>query len=364
MRVKYLFLILVVFVFSVLKSQEPIYSFFSAGHTYGSPLDHHYHLHYPFVDYIPEINSYSNMEYGFLTGDVVVAPTVEYWDSAQITIATLNMPIYIAAGNHDMGEEFLDRFGSYYSSFVSHDDLFIILTPGLNAWNIVGAQLDFLTNTLDDNYSQVNNVFIMMHELIWWSPDNEYSSVDINYEPHYPGSTNFEDVIKPLLLSYPNNITIYAGDVGCTNQVSPFMYDSFDNITLIASGMGGGVRDNIIITDVYEDSVHYNLIAINGDDPNALGELTDFSLQSTSQISQNISVQVFPNPAKDDINFVINNNDVFTKIEVFNSTGKVLILKEPNSDRVVLNISKLGRGVYFYRISTRNIVETGRIIKE
>ena len=39
-----------------------LYSFFSAGHTYGSPNDHHYGLHYPFVDFIPEINNYHGME--------------------------------------------------------------------------------------------------------------------------------------------------------------------------------------------------------------------------------------------------------------------------------------------------------------
>ena len=57
------------------------------------------------------------------------------------------------------------------------------------------------------------------------------------------------------------------------------MYDQYDNITLIASGMGGNVRDNIIIIDVHEDaSVSYRLIALNGSNHNALGELMDYEL--------------------------------------------------------------------------------------
>ena len=39
-----------------------------------------------------------------------------------------------------------------------------------------------------------------------------------------------------------------------------------------------GISDNIIITDVYQDSVFHNLVAINGNDENALGELYDFTL--------------------------------------------------------------------------------------
>ena len=38
--------------------------------------------------------------------------------------------------------------------------------------------------------------------------------------------------------------------------------------------MGGGVRDNIVIVDIYQDkSVKLNLIHLNGDDINSLGKL-------------------------------------------------------------------------------------------
>ncbi|MCD6178635.1 MAG: hypothetical protein J7K39_01910, partial [Bacteroidales bacterium] len=64
------------------QNSTAIYSFFTAGHTYGSPNNPHLGLHYPFVYYIPTINNYPNMEYGFFTGDVVVSSTSTYWDSA------------------------------------------------------------------------------------------------------------------------------------------------------------------------------------------------------------------------------------------------------------------------------------------
>ena len=43
--------------------------------------------------------------------------------------------------------------------------------------------------------------------------------------------------------------------------------------------MGGNVRDNFVIIDVYEDgSVGYRLIALNDPDVTALGKLEDYIL--------------------------------------------------------------------------------------
>lgn len=352
-------LVLIIFILFSLASvsaqrSTPVYSFFAAGHTYGNPNHPHYGLHYPFVDYIPTINDYPSMDFGFLTGDVVVYGEADYWDSAQIDISTLNFPISIAAGNHDIGQEFVNRFGEYYFSFNHNNDLFIVLCPGLSSWNIVGDQLEFLTNTLDTNSPQINNIFIFMHELIWWSPTNEYKSVKINFEPHYPGSTNFETVVKPLLLSFPNPITIYAGDLGATDQVSPFMFHSFENITLIASGMGGGIRDNIIITEVYEDSVYYNLVAINGANPKALGELTDFSLNVNDDISLNNEIRVYPIPAKDFIN-IENNMEEYLSMKILNIHGQSMHneIIERNSVNTI-SILQLKSGIYLLQLISEN----------
>ena len=340
------------------QSDTIIYSFFTAGHTYGSPNSPHYGLHYPFVDYITNINNYPTMELGFLTGDVVVSSTPAYWDSAQADLDDLTMPIHIAAGNHDMGQEFVNRFGDYYYSFVYKNDLIIVLTPGLDSWNISGQQLEFLESTLISNHSNVNNVFIFLHELIWWSPENQYQDVEINYEPYYPGSTNFDTVIKPLLLSYSNNITVYAGDLGCTDDVSPFMYHHFNNITLIGSGMGGGIRDNIVVTDVYNDSVHYNLVAINGSDPNALGYIYSFSLNTVDTIPDGDIIDVYPNPSVGGHFYLKNDSSYSISIRVFDMHGN-LVLSDSVNNNTTSKIRTTGMkpGVYSLYISDSSVVK-------
>lgn len=45
------------------------------------------------------------------------------------------------------------------------------------------------------------------------------------------------------------------------------MYHHFDNINLIGYRMGGGKSDNIIITDIYSNTVINKLVAINGNGP-------------------------------------------------------------------------------------------------
>jgi hypothetical protein len=343
----------------IAQNSSPIYSFFVAGHAYGNPNNPHYGLHYPFVDYIPKINSYPNIELGFFTGDVVVSSTSDYWDAAIADINKLNQTTYIAAGNHDMSSEFTNRFGNYFSSFIQNNDLFIVLTPGLDSWNISGNQLEFLTNTIDNNYTSVNNIFILMHELIWWSPDNEYQNVKINYTPHYPGSTNFETLVKPLLLSYPNHFTIFAGDLGATTQVSAYMYHSFDNITLIGSGMGGGHQDNIVITEIYEDHIYYNLIAINGDDPKALGELTDYSILNVSEPNKSYEISIKPNPVISKLVIDIPIHEY--SYSVINMKGVEIASGQKNNQ--IINVSQIPEGLYILRINTSKNTFISKFIK-
>ena len=72
---------------------------------------------------------------------------------------------------------------------------------------------------------------------------------------------------------------MFAGDVGAGYWSSDYMYDKYNNITLIASGMGEGIVDNFVIVNVSEeDTITYELISLNCEDINCLGNLEDFVL--------------------------------------------------------------------------------------
>ena len=71
---------------------------------------------------------------------------------------------------------------------------------------------------------------------------------------------------------------MFAGDTGIYDHGYMYYKDS-ENITFIASGMGGRKQDNFIVVDVQSDKfVSFQLIALYGEDVNALGKLKDYIL--------------------------------------------------------------------------------------
>lgn len=327
-----------------------IYSFYTAGHAYGNPLSYGFGLHPPFVEFIPTLNSYEKIDFGVFTGDVVYSSTAAYWDSAQIDFDKLTKPFYIAPGNHDIGPEFKARFNTYQHSFIHKNDLHIIVTVN-SGWSIVNSRLDFLIDEIENNYQTVNNIFIYVHQLIYWSPENKYSEIKINYEPQYPGPTNFESTILPLVNSYPNNFTFFSGDLGATKNVSSFMYEKEDNVTLIASGLGSGTEDNIIRTDIYADTLIHNIIAINGNDTSALGVLSNFKL-AVSVPELIVNVSVYPNPFTSFIE-VKNKNRNRLDLKIINAMGQVI--KNENlgvATKSQLFLDDLSAGTYIFEFSS------------
>ena len=221
------------------------------------------------------------MSFGVLTGDIVVTGTNKDWDEVDSVLKELDVPVYFAVGNHDVKNRklFEERYGKTYFSFVFQNDLHIILDPNLDNWNISNGQLVFLVKTLIDYLPDTGNIFIYFHQLLWWEKDNRYAHVRMNSKSGRDDKINFWTEIEPLFHNLKNKVTMFAGDIGAASWSDDFMFDNYDNITFIASGMGEGIGDNFIITTVWDNGeVDYKLIAIDGDDIHALGRLEDYNL--------------------------------------------------------------------------------------
>lgn len=246
-------------------NDELSYSFFVAGHAYGNPENYGMGIYSPLKRQFGFLRDYPGMKAGFFTGDLVPKPTKEYWDAALTDIERLQMETFIAPGNHDKGEVFDSLFPSYFAMGMNRD-LFIVLSP--NQWNIEGEQLTFLENTLDSLSAEVNNVFIFCHELIYWSPENEFSSWEPNYRPHYPGTTNYWEDVHPILKQVNQPVYLFSGDVGATSVVTAFEFVRFDGINFCASGMGNGAEDNVVIVEVSQNGLAtLRFFNIHGDEP-------------------------------------------------------------------------------------------------
>lgn len=261
-------------------SQEIEYSFFVAGHIYGRAGVDNVGMHPPFKSKFQMLKVDEKVKFGVFTGDMVLSSTELNWNEIDADIEELGLPIYFAAGNHDLTDRKLyeSRYGQTYYSFMHDNDLFLVLDPNLDSLNISGAQLDFLEKEVKKNVDSLSNIFVFFHDALWWEPDNKFK--DIRPNCSYCGRArkiNFWTKVEPLFKHISNQVYMFAGDFGAFPDNDSYMYHNNENITLIGSGMGGGEKDNFILVDVMQNkTVQFRLIAINGDDINALGKLEEY----------------------------------------------------------------------------------------
>jgi len=259
------------------------YSFFAAGHVYGYPgeSEDNIGVHPPFKEKLDLIKNDTSMAFGVFTGDIVYNGALEKeWDELDSDIVRMNKTVYFAPGNHDIANSkkravFERRYGPSYRSFTHNKDLFIILDPNLNQWNISGEQLTWLQNEIETKAKTSRNIFVFFHQLLWWGKENQYKG----YAPNSPSGRaeeiNFFTEVHPLFEAIDNEVVMFAGDTGVYER--GFMYSKTQNITFIASGMGGREQDNFIVSRVNKDgSLNFELISLNGETTDALGKLEDY----------------------------------------------------------------------------------------
>ncbi|MCK5820880.1 MAG: T9SS type A sorting domain-containing protein [Bacteroidales bacterium] len=363
---KLILLILMVNIWSplaILAQEEAIsYSFFVAGHTYGKPGVDNVGLHPPFKEKFGYIRNRTEIQLGFLTGDIVERASVEDWDEVDEDIESLGIPVWFAVGNHDMSDRELyeSRYGNTYQFFTLHNDLFIILDPNIDNWNISGDQLDFLTSTLQDHAANSDNIFVFFHQMLWWSRDNIYQVLHNNSTEGRAQEINFWTDIEPLFHHLENEVYMFAGDIGAGNWASDVAYDHYDNISFIASGMGEGPGDNFVVVNIHTDkSISYDLICLNDPNINCLGKLTDYRINEAEKGNR---IKIYPNPTRNLLNIEYQNNEL-SKIVICNFSGQILLESLVHStSNTSINLTKLPKGLYLLKLVTSQGINYSKII--
>ena len=257
------------------------YSFFAAGHS-----SHYIGLNPRFVNHFEFIDSYESMNFGFLLGDMVTAnPQEQDWLAVEQDLTVLNTFHYKVAGNHDVEDRELyeSRYGATYYSIKNENDLFVILDPNIDGWNISGSQLEFYKETIQHYKDSVDHIFIMHHQLLWKVPGELYEAVQWNSNSGRGEDVNFWTEVVSEVQGLNCDVFFYSGDVGGTPWSSSFMYDTFLNIHFIATGMGHSDGENMVITDIMNDgSVEFKLICLSSSEMYCFGELTEYALHEIS----------------------------------------------------------------------------------
>jgi hypothetical protein len=363
--------LITLFSFSLFAQTETVrYSFFVAGHTYGKPGVNNAGFHPPFKQKFNYLQRRPEIKFGVLTGDIVSDPSDRDWDEIDTDIETLGLPVYFAVGNHDMKDRplFESRYGSTYYHFTWENDLFIVLDPNIDGWNISGEQLKFLQNTVIDHAPVTNLIFVFFHQILWREPDNPFHYISWNSSEGRSATINFWTDVEPVFHHLSNEVFMFAGDLGASWSTD-VAYDHYDNITLIASGMGDEDGENFIVVNVGPNqTVNYDLICLSDTSIDCLGSLTDYqvvnAIVGTSfPREQNIyHSQLYPNPTSTSFTFSLDKPGI-TTIQIFNLQGE-LIQEERCYDKEehTINVSHVTKGIYLVRIVNDQSESTFQLI--
>jgi hypothetical protein len=260
----------------------PTYAFFVAGHVYGHPYVNDVQVHPPFEEHADMLREHPLLAFGVFTGDIVFRSEPEEWKAVDEFVWSLGVPVHFALGNHDLTDP--DLFEALYPdrprhfAFTQGPDLFLVLDPNPGNWSLEQPQLDLVERQLAA-HPDVRNVFVFFHQILWWRPLSIYRGFHSNSMAGRDPPINFWPDLVPLLRSVKRPVYVFGGDAGAFPSGHEFMYHQNGRLHFVASGMGGGKRDNFILVNVNGDGmVQLDLIALNGDDPGALGDLTDYIL--------------------------------------------------------------------------------------
>jgi hypothetical protein len=362
MKNKIIIYLFILFVGINVNSQES-YSFFIAGHTYGDPGVNNIGLHPPFLAQFDSINANKSIQFGVLTGDIVSPnPIAQDWDEVDANLATLNVPVYFAVGNHDMENRPLyeSRYGATYYAIKKGKDLCIFLDPNIDGWNISGDQLDFLKAALAD-LSEIRNVYVFVHQVLWAESDNKYSYIGVNSNDGKADEINFWTEIEPLFHNSGHQTYFFAGDLGAGDWSSDFAYDRYDNINFIASGMGGPFGDHFIVVNVDDfGNLSYEFQCLD-----STGNFCDKDLTSYRQTTYNADEEFwfYPNPASSALTIELNPNET-SLISIIDLNGKVLF-SGSSSDLSFyqLTFNDLNEGSYILSVADSQKSMRKRFIK-
>jgi hypothetical protein len=236
--------------------EAPIISFAVAGHVYGHPDTYTSSVYPPFLSALKKDHKARNFDFLFLTGDVVAHPTDSNWITVGDELNGVGIPWYIARGNHDVSL-YLDQNIQTEKclSIRNEGALFLVLNTSHAGWTVDSLQREFLINELSQ-IDSVEQIFVFSHQL-WWerNPPSKFQldSLRPNSNACYEGESDFWKDAFPFFDSTGIETWFFAGDMG-SHQILPSYYeDHYKKFHFYGSGMGGGIRDNYLIVEVYQN---------------------------------------------------------------------------------------------------------------
>ncbi|MEW5677469.1 M1 family aminopeptidase [Flavobacterium enshiense] len=118
------------------------------------------------------------------------------------------------------------------------------------------------------------------------------------------------------------------------------------------SGFGGQTLDvilnNTVNDELFTVSVPFAITGVQFDPDKHIISRNNTATLGTNSFTLEETVNLYPNPANDNINIQLPSNVLFEKAEIYNTLGQLTAVET----QTAFNISKLSNGVHFVKIST------------
>ena len=85
-------------------------------------------------------------------------------------------------------------------------------------------------------------------------------------------------------------------------------------------------------------------------------------VKANSLSSNSNNLKVYPNPSSSDITVELKKDGIYT-IELIDVTGKAVLVKSTEEEKLNLNINFLSNGVFYLKAKSQNTMNVVKIIK-
>jgi Secretion system C-terminal sorting domain/FG-GAP-like repeat len=206
------------------------------------------------------------------------------------------------------------------------------------------GDLDLLINGNTQNLLYINN------------GTGLFNQTSTNLQQTFAGRNAFADLDN----DGDKDLLTVGSQAGGLPNIFNIVYRNDGNNTFVQTQiLGGEYIADCVISDFNGDGLKDIIIQGFADDTNVYWN-TSTVLSITEQITTNNSINFYPNPAKDFINFKLNDESVIT---VYNTVGQKVLTKKNNLKEFLLDISNLTNGTYIIELNDNGISKTAKFIK-
>lgn len=157
--------------------------------------------------------------------------------------------------------------------------------------------------------------------------------------------------------------TLAAGNVfpGCANAISHIT--NFGTASTYFFGTGAGQNPSGCVSG----TLTLTALTLPGQQNTCPDDLCTVPPRyAANETPLPLNIAVYPNPASQNITFSANEDVVYRSVTVFDVSGKIVLEKAPDSEQtLIVDISALQKGIYFYEIITIDDERvTGKFIKQ